>query len=97
MCTQRYASGGNLTELVLFYSANVQYSICRSGLVCGPEPGALLAEGPQQGVTKRFRITWLTNSALVYEPKCREWGGVAGSQPMSTAVLRSRTKFWIEI
>ncbi len=38
-----------------------------------------------QGVTKRCRLSWLTNSALVYEPKC---GGerVAGSQPMSTAV-----------
>jgi hypothetical protein len=39
------------------------------------------------GVTKRCRLSWLTNNALVYEPKC--WvggGGVAGSQPMSTAV-----------
>jgi hypothetical protein len=33
-------------------------------------------------VTKRCR---LTNSALVYEPKCGGGGG-AGSQPMSTAV-----------
>ena len=40
-----------------------------------------------QGVTKRCRLTWLTNSALVYEPKCEgEGGGVAGSQPMRTAV-----------
>jgi hypothetical protein len=23
-----------------------------------------------QGVTKRSRLSWLTNSALVYEPKC---------------------------
>jgi hypothetical protein len=37
------------------------------------------------GVTKRCRLSWLTNSALVYEPKCRGVGGVAGSQPMSTA------------
>jgi hypothetical protein len=28
-----------------------------------------------QGVTKRFRLSWLTNSALVYEPKC---GGLVG-------------------
>ncbi len=41
-----------------------------------------------QGVTKRFRLSWLTNGAFVYEPKCegRGGGGVAGSQPMSTAV-----------
>ncbi len=35
-----------------------------------------------QGVTKKRRLSWLANSALVYEPKC---GGM-GSQPMSTAV-----------
>jgi hypothetical protein len=38
------------------------------------------------GVTKRSRLPWLTNSALVYEPKCGRKGGVAGSPPMSTAV-----------
>jgi hypothetical protein len=36
------------------------------------------------------RLSWLTNSALVYEPKCGGMGegvpGVSGSQPMSTAV-----------
>ncbi len=36
--------------------------------------------------TKRRRLSWLTNSALVYEPKCGGWG-VARSQPMSTALL----------
>jgi hypothetical protein len=40
----------------------------------------------QQGVTKRCHLFWLTNSAIVYtSPKAGE-GGVAGSQPMSTAV-----------
>ncbi len=40
--------------------------------------------------------SWLTNSALVYEPRCGG-GGVAGShsQAMSTAVQRSPHKFWI--
>jgi len=33
-----------------------------------------------------FRLSWLTNSALNYEPKCGERGGIAGSQLMSTAV-----------
>ncbi len=48
-----------------------------------------------QGVTKRCRLSWLTNSALVYEPKCGgRGGGVAGSQPISTAVHRSPNKLW---
>jgi hypothetical protein len=42
----------------------------------------------QQGVTKRCRLSWLTNSALIHEPKCE------GSQPMSTAVHRSPSKLW---
>jgi hypothetical protein len=36
----------------------------------------------------------LTNSALEYEPKCGERGGIAGSQPMSTVVHRSTNKLW---
>ncbi len=32
----------------------------------------------QQGVTKRCRLSWLTNSALVYEPKYEEGGGLLG-------------------
>jgi hypothetical protein len=36
------------------------------------------------GFIKRCRLSWLTNSDLLYEHKCR--GGVAGSQSMSTAV-----------
>ncbi len=35
-----------------------------------------------RGVTKRCRLSWLANSALVDEPECGE--GFAGSQPMST-------------
>jgi hypothetical protein len=31
-----------------------------------------------QGVTKRCRLSWLTNSDLVYEPKCRGGGGSCG-------------------
>ncbi len=42
-----------------------------------------------QGDTKRCRLSWLTNNALVYETKCGGRGGVTGSQPMSTAVHRS--------
>jgi hypothetical protein len=36
------------------------------------------------GVTKRCRLSWLTKSALAY--MSLNAGGVAGSQPMSTAV-----------
>ncbi len=42
--------------------------------------------GGGKGVTKRCRLSWLTNSALVYEPKCGGGGGVTGSQPMTTAM-----------
>ncbi len=47
-----------------------------------------------KGVTKRCCLSWLTNSALAYEPKCGGRGRVAGSQPMSTAVHRSLNKLW---
>ncbi len=33
-------------------------------------------------VTKRCRLFWLTNSTLVYEPKCGGGGGFAGSKPI---------------
>jgi hypothetical protein len=46
--------------------------------------------GLHQGVTKRCGLFWLTNSALVYEPKCGERGKLRGlSQTMSTAVHRT--------
>ncbi len=34
--------------------------------------------GGEQGVTKRCRLFWLTNSALVYEPKCGGRGELRG-------------------
>jgi hypothetical protein len=36
--------------------------------------------------TKRCRPSWLTNSALVYEPKCGGRGGLAGSHPVKKTV-----------
>jgi hypothetical protein len=43
---------------------------------------------PAQGVTKRCFLSWLTSSALVYEPKKEggRGGGLGGSQSVSTAV-----------
>ncbi len=38
----------------------------------------LAGEGREQGVTKRCRPSWLTNSALAYEPKCGGEGGSCG-------------------
>jgi hypothetical protein len=38
------------------------------------------------GITKRCRLSLLTNSVLVIRVHMRGEGGVAGSQPMSTAV-----------
>ncbi len=38
-----------------------------------------------RGVIKRWRLSWLTHSALVYDRKCGGRGEVRG-QPMSTAV-----------
>jgi hypothetical protein len=46
------------------------------------------------GVTKRCRLFWPTYSSLVNEPKGGGRGGVAGSQPMSTAVHRSPNNLW---
>ncbi len=48
------------------------------------------------GVTKRCRLSWLTNSALVYKPKLRGEGGSCGSWPMSTAV-HMEPKYTLEI
>jgi hypothetical protein len=40
---------------------------------------------PGRGSLERYRPSWLTNSALVYEPKCEgKWGG-GEYQPMSKA------------
>ncbi len=50
------------------------FSIC---LVCVSQHRQLTVIGQKQGVTKRCRLSWLTNSALVYELKCgrmRGWG-----------------------
>ncbi len=46
-------------------------------IYCLPwERDGIIEEGRGQGVTKRGRLYWLTNSDLHYEPKCRV--GVAG-------------------
>ncbi len=52
--------------------------------------GAPMAKLPgRPGVTKRCRLSWLTNSALLHEPKS---GG--GKLPVSSAVHRRPNKLW---
>ncbi len=75
------------------YSTDVSYTT-KPGRP-GPPPKPQVSCTHIQGVTKRCRLSWLTNSALVYKPKCG-WEGVAGSRPMSTAVHMewSLNKLW---
>jgi hypothetical protein len=55
-----------------------------------PNPKKNMVYGTQ-GDTKRCLLSWLTNSALVYEPKCGE-GGVTGSRPVNTTVQYTGAK-----
>jgi hypothetical protein len=62
------------------------------------QPSEVFPSTPQKnvinkyhGVTKRCRLSWLTNSDLVYETKCGG-GGIAVSHPMGTAVHTSPNK-----
>jgi hypothetical protein len=69
----QYSKSGSATLVyVLFYS--LLYSFVN------------IVYGRRESTKQRCRLSWLTNSALVYEPKCVGRGGVAGSQSMSTAV-----------
>jgi hypothetical protein len=53
----------------------VQYTLSVAGQFRGQKG---LAPLKTQGVTERCRLSWLTNSALVYEPKCVERGKGGG-------------------
>jgi hypothetical protein len=73
----------------IFYSRYLQYTFVYLAVLH-------FDEWEKQGVTKKGRLSWLTNSALVYEPKCGGGGGcgVSGVRPMGTAVHRSPNKLW---
>jgi hypothetical protein len=68
----------------LSWDIRVQY-ICKRDSLLRKEIGSGLIAF-YQGDTKRCRLSWLTNSALVYEPKCGWWRRITGFYPMSTAV-----------
>jgi hypothetical protein len=55
---------------IFFFSFYTKFRHLWSILVC-----FLSQNSPEQGVTKRCRLSWLTNSALVYEPKRGGRGG----------------------
>ncbi len=59
----------------------------------GDQAPVLMVQVGQEGLHRD--VVYLGNSALVYEPKCRERGKVAGSQLMSSAVQRSPNKLHI--
>ncbi len=69
--------------LNLFSISNVEYAAL-----------AVDTQLTMQRVTKRCRLSWLANSALVYVLKYGGRRGVAESQPMSAAVHRSPKKLW---
>jgi hypothetical protein len=70
-------------------------SLPRKSILKNSKDGLLSAQGdqvsnfpplfPRQRVTKRCRLSWLTNGALVYEPKCGG-GGLPGLSQWVTAV-----------
>jgi hypothetical protein len=63
-------------------------------IVCKIRPsdvkGKFWRRSSRQGVTKRCRLSWLTKSALLYEPKCR----VSSMQWVYIQLHRSPKKFW---
>jgi hypothetical protein len=59
-----YYADGNVTLLKMWYNSHPRWSC--TGL-CWVDLDHL---STIQGVTRRCRLSWLTNSALVFEPKC---------------------------
>ncbi len=47
-----------------------------------------------QRATKRFRLSWLTNSALVYEPKCGGWDFGVSVNEFSCMCTWSPNELW---
>jgi hypothetical protein len=74
------------------YSHNLSYPDINSAPSPPPHPSHAVING-SHGVTKRC-LPWLTNSALVFEPKCGGRGKLQVSQPMSTSMKRSPNKLW---
>jgi hypothetical protein len=69
----------------------IAYEASDGNLLTDQQPNTKFSVKAPWGVTKRCRLSWLTNSALVFELQCG-CGVSAWSQPMSTAVHRSPKK-----
>jgi hypothetical protein len=93
-------------EFRITYSLYVCFSKCAGvNVACGWQRNACNAAhgldanlfwcyGPGGCKVMSSTVSWQTNSALVYEPKCGRREGVAGSQKMNRAVHRSPNKLW---
>jgi hypothetical protein len=62
---------GVKSNLLICYGVELTFLMKRTG-VHNTNKGGFPSS---RGVTKRCRLSWLTNSALVYEPKLGEGGG----------------------
>ncbi len=52
--------------MILYWTSQQSTAVCISSEMEGLSTTSCI----YQGVTKRCRLSWLTNSAIVYEPKC---------------------------
>ncbi len=64
------------------------------GPAVASHPPAQLSSSISRGSQRDVVYLVWPIGAIVYEPKCGGKGGVAGPQPMSTAVHRSPNKLW---
>ncbi len=85
-------------HVVHFYSWNSSVEVMRGASVRGSVVKGTgrvtnsAGDSHHLGITKSCRLSWLTNSALVYEPNAG--AGVAGSQPMRQQSTWSPNKLW---
>jgi hypothetical protein len=68
------------TEKKLRYLTKPGMRLCRTkSVLCVPYlPSSLFLKGKKQGITKRCRLSLLTNSALVYKSQCGVMRGGCG-------------------
>ncbi len=77
----------NVKQEIICSIGNVKYI----SLLFWSSPEIKSYSGWFQGVTKRCRLPWLANSALVCEPKCGGMGKACWSQPV---VHMDHKKLW---
>jgi hypothetical protein len=94
-CAEVYIA--TLTHPVFKYVFIANYSPCvdmgGQGAGCSSDLQSKLRFYVQGAITKRCRLSWLTNSALVYEPKCGGGWGCGFSANEYCCAHRARTNF----